>query len=1021
MKRILTIIYLCLFFSGVALAQQQTVTGTVRDNKESLIGVSVYEKDLPGSGTITDPNGNFKLSLRGKSRVLVFKYVGYLAKEVSITGAGPYIVVLAPDAKGLEEVIVVGFGTQKKITNTGAVSSISGDEIRQTPAASLQNTLIGRVPGVVTQQRSGRPGSDGADIRIRGLSTSNGTGAPLIIVDDLEYSGGISEIDPDQIETFTVLKDAATTAVYGIKGANGVVVITTRRGRAGKPLITLRSETGLQIPIYIPKYIDAYTSAFLTNQALTNDGGAARFTDADLELFKNGNDPYGHPNVNWTDELVRKSTLQTRNNINIQGGADKAKYFVSAGYLWQNGLLKDVGQDENLNSNFYYKRYTFRSNLDVQASKTLSLSLDLSGVFGERNDSNIGGRNGRNNVFFELSDYNQLPPFAYPIYNPDGTYGINSTYANNNVVGRIALNGYNRSYDNDLTANFKAVQKLDFVTKGLSARGVFGYNAHYRFWRSVTRANFPAYSYNATTGAYNIFNTNYYRTEVPNLGYYSDDPNSYKRPNLQASLNYDNTFGKHHTYGLALYNQQTEYIGTNDPYAFQGFTFRAGYDFQRKYLIEFNAGYNGSSRFPSEKRYNWFPAGSIGWNVAEESFFKNNIKFIDLFKIRGSYGLTGSDEMSSSYQYQYIQRYVRRTGTYANYSFGEVHQSVNGIAESTLANDVTWEKETKANIGLDINMFKGSLKIVAEYFRNFRSDILVTRQSVPSLIGVGLPPSNITRIQNRGFDGQISYNGRVKNLDYFLNGTISIANNKVIFQDEPQQAYPWLQLTGHPLGSILGYTFEGFYTQEEIDNPQVPKLNVGTTRAGDLKYFDRDGNGTITTDDRSVLPYPNLPNTILGFTLGFSYKGFSFTATAQSALNFALRGQAEAARPLLNNFRQVHLDAWTPTNNINPTFPRLSAVGNISDPAANPSDFWFRRSDYLRIKTAEIGYSLPKEWLTKVKLNSVRLYTNAYNLFTWSLKEKNIYDIDPENPSGSDGSSFYPQQKVINFGLQVSF
>lgn len=1022
MKKYIILLYSLLLLSVALQAQQYAVGGKVSNGKENLAGVSVYEKDLPTNGTFTDEQGRFRLTLKGKGRILIFSIVNYVNQEVNVAGKSEVDVVMSNDTKGLNEVIVVGYGTQKKITTTGAVSTISGDAIRQTPSASLQNTLIGRVPGIVTQQRSGRPGSDGADIKIRGLSTSNGSGAPLVVVDDLEYTGDISEIDPDQIETFTVLKDAATTAVYGIKGANGVIVITTRRGKAGRPSLSFRSELGLQKPIYLPKYLDSYNAALLVNQAQENDGNPLKYTQEDLDLFKNGTDPYGHPNVNWTETLLRHTTTQTRNNINVQGGTDKAKYFLTGGYLWQNGLIKDFAASSDMNSNIYYKRYNFRSNLDIKATSTLTLNLDLAGVFSERNNSNIGGRNARNNIFFELSDYNQLPPFAYSIYNPNGTYGINSSYAasNNNIVGRLALNGYNRSFDNDLTANFKATQKLDFITQGLSVRGVAGYNGHYRFWRSLTRTNFPSYSYNAKTGEYTIFNSNYYRTDLPSLGYYSDDPNSFKRLNWQASLNYDRNFGGNHVYGLALYNSQSDITGVNVPIGFKGYTFRLGYDYKQRYLLEFNAGYNGSSKFEATKRYAWFPAVSAGWNIAEEEFFKKSLPFIDLFKLRGSFGLTGSDYVDPSrFQYVYIQNYNRNS---SGYSIGEVSQNVFGITEGTLGNNSTWEKERQTDIGVDVNMFKGALRIVADYFRRYRYDILVSRQSVPNLIGVGLPPSNISRIQNNGYEVQVTYTNHIKEFNYNISGNVSFAKNKVLFQDEPTQPYPWLATTGHPLGSILGFNYQGFYTQQEIDDPKVPRplASVGATRAGDLKYADRDGDGVITTNDRSVLAYPNLPSTIMGLTVGFSYKSFSFTATAQSALKFALRAQAEAVKPFVNNLREIHTQAWTPTNNVNPAFPRLTAGSNINDPLAYPSDFWFRRSDYLRIKTAEIGYAFPKKWMQKLKLSGGRIYANGYNLFTWSLKAKNIYDIDPETPSGTDGADFYPQTKVFNFGLQLN-
>ncbi|WP_345952845.1 TonB-dependent receptor [Mucilaginibacter sp. PAMB04168] len=1002
-------------------AQQRTITGTVTEGKEKIPGVTVLEKNQ-NNGTTSDGEGNFKITLKGNSQVLVVSSVGYLTKEVNVAGRSKLVIDLQPDAKGIEEVVVVGYGTQKKITNTGAISSIKGDDIRQTPTASIQNALIGRLPGFTSQQRSGRPGSDGASFLIRGLSTPN-DGAPLIIVDDVEFTQPISELDPDQVESISLLKDAATTAIYGVRGANGVMVITTRRGKLGKPVVTLRSEAGFQTPTNQPHYLDAYQSALLVNEGYVNAGQQPLYNTRDLQLFQDGTDPYGHPNVNWTKTLIRPSASEFRENLNISGGVDKARYFISAGYLSQGGLLQNFDDpNSQVNTNYYYRRSNFRSNLDIQATKTLALKLDLSGAFNEINQPNIGGRNGRNNAFYEISDYNQLPPFAYPIYNPDGSYGANSATAiNNNIVGRIALSGYNRDYYNDITGNLKAVQKLDMLTKGLSAMINFSYNGRYQYWRSLTRgtaSGFPSFIYNPVTDTYAPKN-NTSRIEKYSLVYGTNGGNSYKRLNYLASLNYDRTFGGNHVYGLALLNDQNAVTGTGDPAALRGLTGRLGYDYKRKYLIEFTAGYNGSNRFPEGSRYGFFPAVAAGWNISEEEFFKKHIHFVDLLKFRGSYGLTGSDKVYGN-TYIYLQTYANG----GSYSVGESNNSFTGITEGALGNIVSWEKEKVTNVGMDLTMFKGKVTATVEVFRRYRYDILQPRASVPSLIGVDLPPANLWRVQNRGFEVDLGYNNNIGNLNYSLRGNVSYARNKVLERDEPRQPYPWLSLTGQPMGTILGYTFLGYYTAADIADPKVAKpAAVGAANAGDLKYLDRNGDGLITTDDQTVLKYPNLPNTIIGFTPSFSYKGFSITATFQSALNFALRGIAESVVPFVNNFRDIHQNAWRPDNQENPSFPRIATnIGaTTSHPANYVSDYWMRRGDYLRLKTMEIGYTLPAKFVNKFKFSGVRVYANGYNLATWALVDKNIYQIDPENNSGQDGSAFYPQTKIFNFGLQLTF
>jgi TonB-linked SusC/RagA family outer membrane protein len=712
-------------------------------------------------------------------------------------------------------------------------------------------------------------------------------------------------------------------------------------------------------------------------------------------------------------------TMETRNNLNIQGGADRLKYFISAGYLWQNGLLKSFDDpNSGVNTNYYYRRYNFRSNLDFKASKTLDLRLDLSGAFAETNGPNIGGRDGKNNIFFELSDFGQLPPFAYAPYNPDGSYGAsaNSSYRNN-VIGRIALGGYNRSFDNDMTANLRATQKLDFITPGLSAWGNLSYNARFRFWRSLTRPNqiFPSFIYNAQTDVYTPKDANVFSPEKYALGYYADGPASFKKPSYQVAISYDRTFAAHHVYALALGNQYTELRGVNVPINNRGLTARVGYDFNKRYLFEASIGYNGSDRFPAGKRYGAFPSVSAGWNIAEEKFFRNNIRMIDQFKLRGSFGYTGSDDVGGN-QYLYLQTY-NRGGTY---SIGDVSRTPTSITEGTLGNEVTWEKQREWNVGVDIRAFNGKLTITADVFNKYRYDILQPRGTVSSIIGVGLPPANIWIVDNRGFEVSATYKGG-KKLNYSLSANISVAKNKALNRDEATPAQPWLALTGKPLGTILGYTFLGYYTAADIADPKVAKPASGFTGAGDLKYLDRNNNGLIDNDDRITLQYPNLPNTILGFTGGLNYKGFSLTTTFQSALNFGLRGVSETANPFQNNFREIHLGAWTPENSVDPTFPRITTIPSTSHPINYPSDYWFIRGDYLRLKTAEIGYSLPDKWIHKVGLKNARVYANAYNIFTIYLVSKNIYDLDPENTSGTDGTDFYPQQKIYNFGVQFSF
>lgn len=1008
--------------TGATVIETRIIKGVVTDGENPLPGATVIEKGLPSNGAVANEAGGFEVKIKGNTNTLVINMMGYLSQEVSIAGKREVKVILRRDAKGLEDVVIVGFGKQKKITNTGAVSVVGGKEIRQSPTASVQNTLMGRLPGFFSQQRSGQPGADAATFFIRGQSSFASSNKPLVIMDDIEVSyDDVAALDPNEIESISILKDASTTAIYGIKGANGVLVVTTRRGKNGPPSISFKSELGRQSWAYKPKFLNAYESALLTNEAMVNGKQTPRFSQEDLDLFKSGADPYGHPDVNWFETLANNYSLQSRNNLDISGGTDKVKYFVSMGYLWQNGFIKNFSDKADVNNNYYYKRYNFRSNLDVQATKTLSIRTDITGRFGETN-SPITNSPNSNGLIGEIYSYNFLPPFAYPVYNPNGSYGHNiSMPGTMNIVGRLALLGYSRKHQNDLNVAVGATQKLDMITEGLSLKGTIAYANGNSYTRGLSRttAAFPAYYYNPTDGSYTPRDATLYRVPGWKLDYSTEAGD--KILTTQGMINYDRTFNKkHHVYSLGLFNRNTaikddaEITPRYTPANFLGYSMRLGYDYAQKYLIEFNAGYNGTDRFVSNKRYGLFPAISVGWNMAEEPFIRDHVSGIDLLKIRGSYGLVGSDDVGG-YRYIYEQVYNRE----GSYSFGEIHTPVTGIREGTLGNnEVTWEKEKKANIGVDIALFDGKLSATVDYFNNYRYDILAPRSSIPQLIGVGLPPVNLGRVRNKGFDGEITYRNNAGKFQYSVRGTFSFAKNKILYQDEPAQRYPWLALTGSSIGQIRGYHFIGFYRdQRDIDTSAVPPTPV---MPGDLKYADLNGDKVINKMDQRVMGFPNLPNTVLGLTLGFNYKGFSFSALVQSAFNYSLRLTSESIDVMSTNFQPIHMDRWTPENKDNAKFPVLSSpASEISRGFINPSDFWFINAKYIRLKNVELGYELPAAFIKPTRLRSIRVYANAYNVLTWTNVTK-MYQADPEVSSGGVLST-YPNQKIMNFGVNISF
>lgn len=1018
----------------------QTISGRVTDEKgEGLPGVNITLKATT-TGTATDVNGNYNLTVPNGSATLVFSFIGYLTEEVRINNQSVININLIPDMQALQEVVVVGYGEQKKITMTGSVSTISGDQIRQNPSASLQNTLAGRLPGFFSQQRSGRPGSDGADFYIRGQSSYNNNNQPLIIVDDVEFTySQFARLDPNEIESISILKDAATTSIYGIKGANGVLVVTTRRGKIGPPQISFRTESSYMQPTRIPEFLDAYQTASLYNQAQINDNETnpsptfkPRFTEEDLELYRTGADPYGHPNIDWKKTLFKDFSSQYRGNMDISGGTDRVKYFISVGYLWQDGMLKDYSKKQDINANYYHKRYNYRSNLDMNVTKSLDLRMDLYGNMGETNNPSLGSPWGYNDLFYEYSSFLTLSPFSYPIYNPDGSFGYSKwqrneagggNYNANNVVGRMTYYGYNRDVENNINLVASAKQKLDFITKGLSLKATVSYASTYKYTRSMTRDQFPSFIHDPATNAYEPRDANIYRVRRFTLGYNAGSTT--RNINVQAILDYDRTFGSHHLSGLLLLNQYSNTASINNPVYnfvpnnFRGYSSRLGYDYKQKYLFQVNMAYNGSDRFSKENRFGLFPAVSVGWNIAEEGFFKN-VPFTNRLKLRGSYGLVGNDKLGNDFAYYYEQTYTRGNGVVGqNASFGYSHNGYSGVREGTLANqNVTWEKEKKLDVGIEVGLLRDKISATFDYFNNERYDIMTRRGTISSIFGQGLPPINLGKVNNRGYEMELIYREKLsKDFSFSVKGNYSFAKNKILYQDEPTPLFPYQAYTGNSIGQSRVYQFIGFYKDQD-DIANSPKTST-VARPGDLKYADLNADGLINEFDMSVSGYPNLPNTTYGFQVEAKYKNISFSAMFQGAKNFNVRGAAEAIQAFSSNLMEVHTKAWTPELGDNARYPRLSMNPGVSSPGGYPSTFWFIAGDYLRLKTAELAYELPDSWVKALRMQNIRLYTNGYNLLTWSKLDKR-YEFDPEITSGTDRIN-YPPQRMFNLGLSATF
>lgn len=1037
MKKILLYIHLICIIGSVlplsVLAQQRTITGTVRDLEGVIPGANVREKGIRSNGTATNSDGKFKLMLKGTSNTIIVSSIGFVDKELDVTNKSDLNINLQVDNKSLDEVMVRGFGTVKKITNTGSVSTISGQEIRNVPTANVQNALIGKLPGFVSQQRSGQPGKDAADFFIRGVSSLNPDGnRPLIIVDDIEYSyDQLQQINVNEIESISILKDASSTAIYGIKGANGVLVVATRRGASGVPHVNLRIESGLQSPVRTPKFLNSFESATLINEAFANDGIPLEFTQKDLDLFKSGTDPYGHPDVNWYDAVFNKNALQVNSNVDISGGTESIKYFLSAGVLSQEGLVKDFNDPRNeVNPNYFFRRYNFRSNLDLQATKTLKLRFDLSTRFGDINQPRA------QNAVAEVYDFSKTTPFTSPFLNPNGSYSYAYSRFNPDHLptlnARLPNDGYSRNKRTDYNALLGLNQDLGFLTPGLSLTGRVAYGGIEAYSRNIYREGLPpSFHYDEDRDSYELRSGSNFT-----LAPYQVTGNTdtyYRNLNLQAFATYDRTFNEtHHFSSLFLVNQQSVLSKNDSPQNFRGFSLRVGYDYKSKYLFDFNGAYNGSDRFAKENRYGFFPAVSAGWVLSNENFIKKGLPFVDLLKIRGSFGILGSD-VAFGNRYLYNQVYSPGLG----YSFGESVGSAGTIVEGQLGNpSVTWEKSRKSNIGLDFNFFKSKVTFVIDYFYDVRYDQLVTKQSIPSILGIGYSPTNVAKTLNRGFDGSLGYRSKIGSLDFNSNFVFQFIKNKILFQDETSPAYPWLAQTGTEIGQQFGYTTLGFYSQDDINNiyangvvaapgsrPAIPRYadtpaESERVKPGDLKLKDLNGDGFIDNLDMSAVGKPNLPSMVLGLTLGASWKGFSINVLFQGSFDYSFSVLGTGIEAFQSQFQPIHQQRWTPENTSNALFPRLTQKTTTTNSArAYMSDFWLVDTHYIRLKTLDIGYQLPTKALP-LGLNNARFYVSGYNLFTWSDFSK--YDRDPEIQSGSSAGA-YINQKVFNFGVQVGF
>ena len=710
------IIILLLALMPLSVWAQVTVKGTVKDATDVLVGATVREVGNPTNGVLTDLDGNFTIKVKSSSSKLQISYVGYTTKTV--TARSNMIIVLENDATMLNEVVVIqqGFGTKSRLSNIASISQVNGNTLRQSPTANIQNALAGRLPGLFQLQSSGQPGNDAADIFIRGISTyADVSVSPLVLIDDIESDiSTLSQLSPNDIEDVAILKDAASTSIFGLKGANGVILITTRRGKVGKPRITFRADIGLQQPTYNSKFLDSYQSLKLIKEMYMNDENVAEladplYSDESLEHYRTGDSPYLYPNVDWQDLMYKKTSLMQQYNVDVQGGTEKVKYFVSFGYTDQGGLLKNIPKTEDFNNDYYLKRYNLRSNFDIQITKDFLMKINANAILSEVNEPYLPnpGQTGGFSIFTRLMG-GHFTPWRYPAYNPDGTFGMYSGSPMNPLV-LMSQGGYDREWKNNVNGNITLEHNLDFITKGLKIRGVMALTNRWGTTRKLHRASgdFLAFYHDSETDTY--MPVNQYVYVLRPMGIDESATKPYLQINSRVDLSYSRKFGGHNIGGLLMANWYTDRSGADTPSNSISYSGRFSYDYNSRYLIEVSGSYNGSDRFSKQNRFDFFPSVSWGWNIAEEPYAKPwlNSVFVDMLKLRGSYGLSGADAVVGGV-YTYLESYKKDY----DYPFGESTSTAKIPAyflEKIANENVKWEVEKKLNLGVDLRMFNNRL------------------------------------------------------------------------------------------------------------------------------------------------------------------------------------------------------------------------------------------------------------------------------------------------------------------------
>lgn len=990
---------------GSVEQQQKAIIGTVTDvSGEPLVGANIILKGTT-NGTVTDIDGKFSL-LVPNNAVIQVSFIGYLAKEVSTIGKTSFNVVLEEDAKSLEEVVVVGFGTQKKVSVVGAQSAIKAKSL-QLPVANLTSALAGKISGVVSVQRTSEPGFDNADIWIRGISTfSQALSSPLILVDGTPRS--MSNVDPEDIESFTVLKDASATAVYGVRGANGVVIIKTKSGDPGRPKFNFRYYEGITQFTTLPEFADGVTYMRMSNEALSNRGAAPIYSEDRIQKTIDKTDPYLYPNVDWMDELFRKFGHQRRGNLNISGGADKATYYVGLSYFDEQGLYK---QDDlvDYNQQVGYKRYNLTSNLKITASKLTKIDLGIQGYLANANYPGSG-----QGTIFENAWL--VTPVIHPVKYENGYMADQRSGGLINPYGHLTQTGYANQWRNQLYSNLRLTQDLPFIAKGLSATAMFSFDVYN--YTSMRRTKNPD-TYLAT-GRDENGEMQYEQTGVgERFLQFARSSRGERTIYMEGALNYNRSFDKHTATAMLLFNksdllnsQAGDFISSL-PYRYLGVSGRMTYNYNNKYFTEFNFGYNGSENFAPDRQFGFFPSVGLAWVFSEESFFENLKTLFPMAKLRFSYGKVGNSNISGR-RFAYIST-VNSTG---GYTFGkDRNNSYGGYDIGEYGVNVTWETSLKTNLGIDLQTRDNEFVLQFDVFKEYRDGIFLRRANVPSYVGVqNAPYGNLGIIENKGFDGSLTYSKKINDFSLQVLGNITYNRNEVIENDQPTPLYPWLDQRGKKVSQRFGLVALGlFESEDEINNGP---LHPGLVQPGDIKFQDVNGDGKIDDFDKVAIGYGSVPELVFGAGFTVSYKNLSLSSLFQGVGNVDILMNGEGLMPFSISMSRGNLlsnieDRWTIDNPSQDVFyPRLSDGSPNNNYAT--STWWLKNGKYVRLKNLQLTYNIPKRF-TKNLFSNANVFFSGYNLLTWSPFK--FWDVE----LGDGRGTRYPSTKMYSVGINVNF